>query len=54
MEAQQSIISEIYKDISFTPEEIALIHPILKKRTLKKGDILIKLYFINIMFLVAA
>lgn len=41
MEAQKSIISEMYKNVSFTETELAIIQPVLKKKFFKKGEILI-------------
>ena len=42
MNIQQSIITEIFKDISFTQEEIVNIENKFEKLVLKKNDILLK------------
>lgn len=42
MRIEKSIISEIFKDISFTLEEVNFIQNSFEKVTLKKGEILLK------------
>ena len=42
MNTENSIISEIFKDISFSPEETSIIKSKLEKVNLKKGITLLK------------